>query len=561
MRIGGHIRTFLASVAGMCVLATASLAFAADAPRFVRLSIMLEPDWTATVSWETNGEVPGEIQYGLTPAYGTTEAAFPAMPGPTGFSHLAVAQGLDPATTYHYRVGNATDGYSADYTFTTAPDTQCAPFSFVALGESRASVSGASADWANVLSQAAGENPGFILHAGDHVANGAFLAQWKDFFDKSAAVIPFVPIMSAVGATDVAIDIGDDALYNQFFAFPRNDYTDTEDFYSFDYGSVHVAVLSTETFNEQNYADQAMWLDDDLSWTDRIWKVVLLNRPPYSSGAFGSDDGKIIPYLTDVFEKYGVDLVIGAHDRDYERFKPLKGGQEVASYDGATLHVVTGGAGAPVDPLFPSRPKLPESAVTDNKNHYVVFSVNGTSMHLKAVRVPGGFQGGTGVIDELDVQKTVSPDPCFVEPDAGTPDAGQDAGQDGGSSDSGVDASTSDSGLDAGAPDAGEADVGPADAEGVDAAQTDTAQIEDTRGVDVDSLDANADVGFVDVAEAGADEVGTETEMADQDATLIEVSGDAGRETGDGASRSLAPVDETDDAGGGGCSCACIAVQ
>ncbi|MBI5528068.1 MAG: metallophosphoesterase [Deltaproteobacteria bacterium] len=539
------------------VLVFADHAFAADAPRFVRQSIMIDPNWTATVSWETNGNVPGEIQYGMTTTYGMVDKAFPALPGPTGWTHSAVAQGLDPATTYHYRVGNATHGFSPDYTFTTAPDTQCEAFSFVALGESRGTFSGVSSDWSNVFSQAAGENPGFILHTGDHVVNGSLLPQWSDFFDNSAAVIPFIPIMSAIGNDDVGLATGDDALFNQFFAFPRNDYTDTEDFYSFDYGSVHVSVLSTESFKDDNYADESAWLDEDLCWTDRIWKVVVLHRPPYSSGTHGSDDGKIIPYLTDVFDKYGVDVVIGGHDHDYERFKPLKSGQEVASYDSATLHVVTGGGGAPVDPLFPSKPKLPTSAVTDNKNHYVVFSVNGTVMNIKAVRVLGGFQGGTGVIDELEIQKTVSPDPCFIEPDAGMPDAGQDAG----SPDSGFDASTIDSGLDGGMLDADEADGGTDDAAGQDADTEDDGGAEDGGQPDSAFLDAGTDPGVPDVASVdiggtSGDAVSDGPNTGDDVGRQLE---DAGRKTDRGEPRDD-PASEApgETSGEGGCSCVLV---
>ena len=135
----------------------------------------------------------------------------------------------------------------------------------------------------------------FILHSGDHVVAGSMVTQWTDFLNKSATYLPFIPFMSTLGEDDLGPGTGDDAYFNQLLAFPRNDYSDTEDFYSFDYGAVHVAVLSTETFNDNNYADQSAWLDDDLAWTDRIWKVVVVHKPPYSSGTHGSDSGHIVP--------------------------------------------------------------------------------------------------------------------------------------------------------------------------------------------------------------------------------------------------------------------------
>ena len=78
-------------------------------------------------------------------------------------------------------------------------------------------------------------------------------------------------VVPAIGNHDDDSVAGDGANYNRIFALPRNSANNTEDFYSFDYGNVHFACLSTHSFGFQTQYD---WLEQDLAATDRMWKVV-----------------------------------------------------------------------------------------------------------------------------------------------------------------------------------------------------------------------------------------------------------------------------------------------
>ncbi|HFC10984.1 MAG TPA: hypothetical protein ENJ75_02225 [Candidatus Kaiserbacteria bacterium] len=81
---------------------------------------------TATVSWTTNESATSEVDYGLTSAYGTTEASSTAL------VHKVVLTGLMPNTTYHFIVKSANlAGYiatSVDGTFTTVVDDSTATY-------------------------------------------------------------------------------------------------------------------------------------------------------------------------------------------------------------------------------------------------------------------------------------------------------------------------------------------------------------------------------------------------------------------------------------------------
>ena len=53
--------------------------------------------------------------------------------------------------------------------------------------------------------------------------------------------------------------------------------------YSFDWGNMHFAVLTTNDMYPMSQA-QRNWFVNDLSSTDKQWKVVLMHRSLYSAG-------------------------------------------------------------------------------------------------------------------------------------------------------------------------------------------------------------------------------------------------------------------------------------
>jgi hypothetical protein len=76
---------------------------------------------TALVSWHVNQFATGQVEYGLTTAYGTFSTLEPSF---NYQDHVQTISGLIAATQYHYRVHSVNQAglssYSGDYTFTTA---------------------------------------------------------------------------------------------------------------------------------------------------------------------------------------------------------------------------------------------------------------------------------------------------------------------------------------------------------------------------------------------------------------------------------------------------------
>src|SRR5690242_18776073 len=95
----------------------------------------------ATITWNTSAAANSQVEYGTTPAYGSTTALDPTMVT----AHQEVLSGLQAATVYHYRV-RSTDASnqintSGDLTLTTAGDTTPPTVGMTAPG-ANATVSG-----------------------------------------------------------------------------------------------------------------------------------------------------------------------------------------------------------------------------------------------------------------------------------------------------------------------------------------------------------------------------------------------------------------------------------
>jgi hypothetical protein len=386
---------------------------ALGAPRWVRVSPTSDPSRSMFVAWNTDAMTESRVEYGTTAAYGQ-EATGTAEDAGSDLNviHTVELTGLEPDTAYHYRVGNPSDGWSQDQVFYTGPADLCAPFTFALAADNRGDFAGSSACWEALFGLIAAEAPAFVINSGDLVREGKNASEWADFLRRSEAHMGTVAILPAIGNHDDDDVEGDGAKYNQIFALPRNSANNTEDFYSFDYGNVHFACLSTSSFD---FATQYAWLEQDLAATDKLWKVVFFHVPVYSSGSHGSnEDGKTWGYIP-LFDQYHVDLVVTGHDHIYERYKPKVDHQVVASYEEGTCYMVSGGGGAATDPIYIFRPKEDGLEVGDALHHWVKITVSNNVMHIKAERVNVGaciLQGGQGVIDEFDIVKTLSSDPC-----------------------------------------------------------------------------------------------------------------------------------------------------
>ena len=167
----------------------------------------------------------------------------------------------------------------------------------------------------------------------------------------------------------------------------------TEQYYSVDYGNVHVVSLDTQLSARDDAARATMmnWLTSDLSHNTRDWTIVIFHHPPYSKGTnHDSDDANGSPIdrpmwdmrneFTPIFEQYGVDVVYSGHSHSYERSYYLNGHTGTSDTFSTAAHAELVGG----DPAHPASGRAGEiyqqqSPTSGGLDDRVVYTVAGSS--------------------------------------------------------------------------------------------------------------------------------------------------------------------------------------
>jgi hypothetical protein len=164
------------------------------------------------------------------------------------------------------------------------------------------------------------------------VESGIDTGQWDAFLDNATPVFSRIAFMPTNGNHESNFPSGKPELYIDAFALPRNGPEGfEEEFYSFDYGDAHFAVLNSWVFSGEQGLDEGgfeaidSWVEQDLSSSDATWKIAVTHLPIY---AVHSDPSADVArrHWAPLFEKYGVSLVFVGHQHVYSRLKPLLGG-------------------------------------------------------------------------------------------------------------------------------------------------------------------------------------------------------------------------------------------
>jgi hypothetical protein len=187
--------------------------------------------------------------------------------------------------------------------------------------------------------------------------------------------------------------------------------SNTEKYYSYDYGNVHFISLNSEAVTEVFLTNLNMknWLIRDLQKNTQPFTVVYWHQCPYSKGSHNSDAAfeVIIRAMRENFvpilEEYNVDLVLTGHSHVFERSYLMHGHYgNSASFDSATM-VVNGSSGN-IDEGTPYLKFLPgEGDGSRNGTVYVVAGNGGKSEANPALNHPAFFavDGGEGVCGSL----------------------------------------------------------------------------------------------------------------------------------------------------------------
>lgn len=294
--------------------------------------------------------------------------------------HHVLADGLQPATTYHYRMAH--DGGSTTGTFTTAP-AEAVPFSFVAFGDQ-----GDGATAAAVGGTIGRIRPDLVFLVGDlsyasktgGLVPGGILPPTVDhgIWDRwlglvSGAGGSGVPWLAGVGNHEIEDGQGD-LGYDGYLArvpLPGNGPTDVPTAWTARHGNVAFVNLDA---NDVSYeitrnlgwtgGAQTRWLESTLRSlrADALidWIVVGFHHCAYCTNVVHGSDGGVRAAWGHLFDQYEVDLVVNGHNHCYERAHPMRAGAPVAevasgaTWDSSkgTTYLTAGGGGQAAYPTF-----------------------------------------------------------------------------------------------------------------------------------------------------------------------------------------------------------------
>jgi hypothetical protein len=186
----------------------------------------------------------------------------------------------------------------------------------------------AAGDWAcnsrtvDTVNNIVNKNPELVLGLGDF--------SYEDTADCWLEII--APLDDKMKITIGNHDVETTALLNQYMSH----FNLTEQFYSFNYQNIHFTVMSTELLRGSEGDEQYEFVNADLasaaSDPNIDWIVVSYHDEAYTSPWVGPPNGDNVHTGLDrlrdryhlVFEKYDVDLVLQAHNHNYQRSYPIK---------------------------------------------------------------------------------------------------------------------------------------------------------------------------------------------------------------------------------------------
>jgi hypothetical protein len=329
--------------------------------------VLVECDTTSAVT----------VDYGTTTAYGstaTTESTQATTASPVTYVHNVKLTGLLPNTLYHYRASQGGTP-TLDATFTTAVDPGT-NFRFAFMADCRTGTS--YHDSINNLIKNA--NPKFSLYGGDLCYDSAYTTFKNEFFrTNELAVSANVPFFNTVGNHETW-----GTNTKAFTQGPSGD----PDYYSFDYGDMHVLVMNFLVDYSVGSA-QYNFVMSDLQNTNKQWRIVTCHSPAYCAGGHG-EDANMKTITTNIFEPNKVDMVLNGHTHFYQH-----------NLVNGIHHMVIGSSGAEL-----AVPGTASYIVTTLQTYcYGIIDVTQTSFNLTVYN-----ESGT-VLDSVNLSKGATPTP------------------------------------------------------------------------------------------------------------------------------------------------------
>lgn len=160
--------------------------------------------------------------------------------------------------------------------------------------------------------------PGDVATLGDNAYESGSAEEYANCYDPSWGA---VKARTHPSAGNHEYNTPGAAGYYAYFGAAAGD--PAKGYYSYDLGAWHVIALNGNCGaigGCQAGSPQERWLRADLASHPSACALAYWHQPRFSSGPHGSD--ATFQPLWQALYDYGADVVLGAHDHDYERFAP-----------------------------------------------------------------------------------------------------------------------------------------------------------------------------------------------------------------------------------------------
>jgi hypothetical protein len=331
-----------------------------------------------TVMWETTRPAKGKVQFGETDEFtktvdGASETKL----------HEIRLEGLKPEMGYFYKV-SATDDQgrtieSQVSSFQSA-NLETTPFAFGVIADTQGNP-GVCKTLTDMMWM---QRPNFFIIPGDLVDSGPNKKHWTEHFfpglDPIASRVAFFPI---IGNHEQNAK-----FYYDYVSCPAPEY-----YYTFKYGNAQFFMIDSNKECGPD-SEQYKWLEAQLAESHATWKFVSYHHPSYSSdeddygdmwkGKSEHGDLRLRP-LSNLYDRYGVDIVWNGHIHSYERTWPLVADKPVEHK--GTIYMVTGGGGGNLETAGPIKPYFQNNV--KHGHHYCLVGINGRTLEFKAFDLEG----------------------------------------------------------------------------------------------------------------------------------------------------------------------------
>jgi len=335
-----------------------------QAPSRIQLTFGNDGEHSRNISWQCGDTLlPSSVVYfekekNDTLIINAVGKIFHTTGGTTVSYHTALNDLKKGNYQYSVRTG---DKQSAWYDFAISENND--DFSFIYLGDIQDTVGGVMK---NVVRDIRHWQPSadFWLLGGD-VIERPHDRYWNEYFCAMDSLSQTLPILAIAGNHEYLKGIT--RRLEERFIYTFSYFLNNKDFAAYDlrYGDTHIILLDSNRDFWQLPA-QREWLKAALQRAGTAqWKIVALHHPVYS--VRGKTNNLTVRWaFNDLFQEYGVDLVLQGHEHNYARRSPRTSAVRQAHHT-ASLS----------EPLYVISNSSPKNYKLKYKKYYEYFGNNG----------------------------------------------------------------------------------------------------------------------------------------------------------------------------------------